>query len=76
MSRFYGNHPGTRQTRGFRNVKPATHEDQLASMQRELERRIEAFGEDDPFVQVQRNAIAKEEANGTITRVGNPRSVS
>ena len=57
--RYYGNHAGTRQTRGWRRVKPASFEERLASMQRELASRIAAFGADSPFVEVQRETIAK-----------------
>jgi len=59
MRRFWGNHSGTRQVRGFRKVKPASREQRLASMQRELERRIEAFGDDSELVKLQREAIGR-----------------
>jgi len=59
MRRFWGNHSGTRQARGFRRVKPASHAERLASMQRELERRIEAFGDDSQPVKLQREAIGR-----------------
>jgi len=62
MSQFWGNHPGTRQARGFRRVKPATPEERLASMERELERRIKVCGSnrDYWYVQMQREVIGRE----------------
>jgi len=61
MRRFWGNHPGTRQVRGLRKVKPATPEERLASMERELERRLKSCGNRDYwYVQMQREAIARE----------------
>jgi hypothetical protein len=61
MRRFWGNHPGVRQARGFRKVKPATLEERLASMERELERRIKSCGNRDYwYVQMQREAIVRE----------------
>lgn len=64
MTRFYGNHPGTVQARPFRNCRPATRQERLASMYRELARRVEIYGPDDPFVQAQRETIEREEARG------------
>ena len=63
MGRFWGNHPGTRQVRGWRKVKTATHEERLAGMEIELQRRIRLFGEGDSLVEIQREAIAREKAN-------------
>jgi hypothetical protein len=61
MTRFWGNHQGTRQWRGRRRVKPATREENLESMYRELRRREASFPIDHPYVQAQREAIAREE---------------
>ena len=62
--RFYGNHPGTRQQRGRRKVKPATREERLASMRRELDRRLEMRPIDRDSVQAQLDAIAREKDKG------------
>ena len=58
MARFYGNHPGTRQVRGSRKVKPATAEERLASMQHELDRRLWYRPINHEYVQAQLDAIA------------------
>jgi len=60
MRRFWGDHPGTRQVRGFRKVKPATPEERLASMERELANRIKACGPDSWMVGMQQEAIVRE----------------
>lgn len=60
MARFYGNHPGTRQVRGRRKVKPASQEERLESMQRELANRERVFGPGHFLTQMQRDRIAKE----------------
>ena len=60
MKRFYGNHPGTRQARGFRKVDPATKEERLASMERELSNREKTYGPDHWLTNMQRHVIAKE----------------
>ena len=60
MRRFYGDHPGTRQVRGSRKVKPASQEEQLESMRRELANRIKAYGPDHFMTQMQRETIARE----------------
>lgn len=59
MARFWGNHPGTRQDRGFRKGKLATKEEVLASMLRELHRREEAYGSGHWLTERQRQAIAR-----------------
>jgi len=64
MARFYGDHPGTRQVRGRRKVKPANHEERLASMRRELATREAVYGPDHWFTQMQRDRIAKEIFDG------------
>jgi len=60
MKRFYGNHPGTRQARGFRKVDPATKEERLASMERELATRIKVCGDTHWLTNMQRQVIARE----------------
>ena len=60
MARFYGDHPGTRQVRGRRKVKPANHEERLASMRRELATRERIYGSDHFMTEMQRDFIAKE----------------
>ena len=60
MGRFYGDHPGTRQVRGRRKVKPATKEERLESMRRELATRERHFGPEHWLVKMQRDRIAKE----------------
>lgn len=60
MSRFYGNHPGTLQDRPWRRVKPATHEERLASMRRELENRERVYGPGHFLTQMQREVIETE----------------
>jgi len=69
MGRFYGNHPGTRQNRPLRRLKPATKEERLESMNRELARREQSQPNNPEFIQIhndyiqaQRDAIAREEA--------------
>lgn len=57
MTRYFGNHPSTRQTRGRRQVRPATKEERLASMRRELERRERVYGPTHPLTEMQRQAI-------------------
>jgi len=64
MARFYGDHPGTRQIRGRRKVKPASPEERLASMQRELASREQTYGVDHWMTQRQRETIAKEITGG------------
>lgn len=64
MRRFYGNHQGTRQDRGFRKVKPANHNERLASMERELANRIRIYGEGSFLVKMQRGIIAREIREG------------
>ena len=61
--RFFGNHPGTRQDRLHRRVKPATREERLASMREELEYRIKQYGPDHWLTEMQRQAIEREESN-------------
>jgi hypothetical protein len=39
IARFSGDYPATRKVRGFGNVKPATPEERLASMRRQLANR-------------------------------------
>ena len=70
MRGFWGNHPGTRQVRGFRKVKPATPEERLASMERELTNRIKARGPDSWMVQMQQEAIARERDNCRLQERG------
>jgi len=60
MGRFWGNHPGTRQVRGRRKVKPASQEERLESMERELATRERIYGVDHWMTQMQRDIIAKE----------------
>jgi hypothetical protein len=59
MVRFFRGMANPRQTRGFRHVNPATKEERLASMRRELERRLQAFGPNDWMVRNQEEAIKK-----------------
>ena len=70
MRRFWGDHPGTRQVRGFRKVKPATSEERLASMERELTNRIKACGPDSWMVAMQQEAIARELDGQSATKEG------
>lgn len=60
MSRFYGGHPGTRQDRSRRTVKPATPEERLESIRRELQKRMLTYGSGHPMVCEQQHAIAME----------------
>jgi hypothetical protein len=60
MTRFWGNHGGTRQVSGSKKVRPAPAAERLASMETELARRIRAYGKDHPLVERQRQAIARE----------------
>lgn len=60
MGRFYGDHPGTRQARGMRGAKPPSHLELLAAMERELQRRINAFGPSHPYTEMERQAIFHE----------------
>jgi hypothetical protein len=62
MGRFWRGSASNRQARGWRNVKPATREERLASMQRELEKRIRVYGEDHWLTRMQRECIAREMA--------------
>lgn len=64
MRRFYGDHPGTRQVRGRRKVKPASQEERLASMRRELATRERVYGPDHWMTQMQRDFVAKEITDG------------
>jgi len=64
MGRFWGNHPGTRQVRGRRKVKPASREERLESMRRELASREQVWGPDHWLTQMQRDRIAKEITDG------------
>lgn len=64
MGRFYGDHPGTRQVRGCRKVKPASQEERLESMRRELANRERIYGPDHWLTRMQRDRIAKETENG------------
>ena len=59
MTRFWGNHPGTRQTRGSQHVKPATPAEQLAAMERELASRRESYPDTHWMVQEQIGRIAE-----------------
>ena len=63
MSRFWGNHSGTRQTRGFRRVNPATPKERLASMERELANRKRIYGVNHWLTQMQRDIITGELSN-------------
>lgn len=60
MSRFHGSHPGTRQDRGHRRAKPATREERLASMRRNLEWRERVYGTQHPLTEMQRETIRRE----------------
>uniref|UniRef100_A0A6M3KJL8 Uncharacterized protein n=1 Tax=viral metagenome TaxID=1070528 RepID=A0A6M3KJL8_9ZZZZ len=62
MARFWGDHPGTMQTRGRRNIKPATREERLESMRRELANREKSLGTGHWMTEEQRQVIAQEEA--------------
>ena len=63
MTRFWGNHSGTRQIGGHRKVKPSTLEERLASMQRELANREQAYGPNHWLTTLQRVLIASEGKN-------------
>lgn len=65
MARFFGNHPGTRQDRPFRRRKPMTQEEHLASLEKGLEWKIQAFGPDHWLTERQREIIAH--AQGQLT---------
>lgn len=60
MRRFWGNHPGTRQVRGHRKVKPATKGERLESMHRELATRERVYGTDHWMTVMQRDIIDRE----------------
>jgi len=61
MARFWGDHPGTRQARGRRDVKLATKEERLESMRRELVNREKSLGMGHWMTEMQRQVIAQEE---------------
>ena len=54
-----------RQIRGSRKVKPASKEERLESMQRELDKRERTWGPDHWLVQMQRDRITKEKEEST-----------
>lgn len=60
MGRFWRGMNSPRQIRGWRKVKPASQEERLESMQRELATREHDFGPDHWLTQMQRDRIAKE----------------
>ena len=66
MVRFYGDHPGTRQIRGRRRVKPASQEERLESMRRELATREHVYGPAHWMTQMQRDFIAREITKGKL----------
>lgn len=59
MGRFWGNHPGTRQNRGVGRVRQATPQERLASMQRELAYRVQAYGANHWLTKLSKEAINK-----------------
>lgn len=67
MRRFWGNHSGTRQVRGFRKVKRAASEERLASMERELAVRERVYGTNHRMTVMQREAIDRELGKATAT---------
>jgi len=67
MGRFWGNHPGTRQVRASRKVKPASQGERLESMRRELATRERVYGPDHFMTQMQRDIIAREIINGNAS---------
>lgn len=60
MGRFWRGMNSPRQVRGRRKVKPASHDERLESMRRELATRERVYGPDHWMTQMQRNIIAKE----------------
>jgi len=60
MGQYFRGMNSPRQIRGFRKVKPATREERLASMRRELATRERVYGVDHWMTQMQRDCIAKE----------------
>ena len=61
MSQYYRGMNSPRQVRGWRKVKPATPEERLESMERELASREQIYGPDHWMTRMQRDIIAKEE---------------
>jgi len=64
MGKFWRGMNSPRQVRGSRKVKPATKEEWLESMQRELATREQTYGVDHWLTQMQREAMAREIFSG------------
>jgi len=56
---FWGDHPGTRQTRARRRVKPSTPQERLESMERRLAQMV-AEGCDEESLKWQRLQITEQ----------------
>ena len=64
MGKFWRGMNSPRQVRGRRKVKPASQEERLASMRRELATRERVYGPDHWLTQMQRDRIAEEITDG------------
>jgi len=63
MGKFWRGMDSPRQIRGRWKVKPASQEERLESMQRELATREAVYGPDHWLTQMQRDRITKEISN-------------
>ena len=64
MGQYWRGMNSPRQVRGRRKVKPASQEERLESMCRELLTRERVYGPDHKMTQMQRDRIAKEITGG------------
>lgn len=63
MAQYWRGMNSPRQVKGSRKVKPATKEERLESMQRELANRERVYGPEHWLTQMQRDIITKEIIN-------------
>lgn len=63
MTQYWRGMNSPRQVRGWRKVKPATLEERLESMERELANRERIYGPTHWFTEEQRSTIANERNN-------------
>ena len=64
MAKYWRGMDSPQQIRGRRKVKPATKEERLESMQRELVTRERVYGPDHRMTRMQRDTIAREIVSG------------
>ena len=60
MAQYWRGMNSPRQVRGRRRVKPASHDERLQSMRRELATRERVYGPDHWLTQMQKDRIARE----------------